>query len=174
MTDEDLERRGRGVASMDAATYRQVMGHFCTGVTIITAVDPDGGDPVGFTAQTFQSLSMEPPLVLFSPQKTSSTWPRIEAAGAFCVNVLSSDQEALCRAFAASGTDKYRGVGWKPGPATGAPVLQGVLAWIEGRIASQVDGGDHVIVLGSVLDMEVVHEGKPLLFYRGGFGSFES
>lgn len=159
---------------MDAAAFRQVMGHFCTGVTIITALDPNGREPVGFTAQAFQSLSMEPPLVLFCPQKTSSTWPRIEAAGSFCVNVLAADQEALCRAFAASGTDKYRGVGWRAGPATGSPVLSGTLAWIEGRITTQFDGGDHLIVVGEVLDMHVEREGKPLLFYRGGFGSFES
>src|SRR5688500_12934202 len=129
------------------------MGHFATGVTVITAIDPDGDEPVGFTCQAFVSLSLDPPLVLFSPQKQSSTWPRIRSAGAFCVNILGDDQEMLCRAFAASGTDKYRGVGWKPGPATGAPVLQDVLAWAEGRIVAEHDGGDHVIVVGRVLAM---------------------
>lgn len=157
--------------SFDTAHLRQVMGHFATGVTIVTSMD--GRDPVGFTAQSFQSLSLDPPLVLFSPQRTSSTWPRIQANGSFCVNVLGADQEAMCRAFAASGADKFRGVGWTPGPRTGAPVLNGVLAWIEGEIVAEHDGGDHVIVVGRVLDVKVEHEGKPLLFYRGGFGRFE-
>ncbi len=165
---DDLDESG--APTFDAAELRRVMGHFATGVTVVTAVD--GDDPVGFTCQTFASLSLDPPLVLFSPQKQSSTWPRIRSAGDFCVNVLAEDQETLCRAFAASGADKYRGVGWKPGPATGAPVLQDVLAWVEGRIVAEHDGGDHVIVVGRVLDMEVVHEGRPLLFYRGGFGGF--
>ncbi|HEX7169058.1 MAG TPA: flavin reductase family protein [Acidimicrobiales bacterium] len=168
--DDDLERRG--APTFGAAHLKQVMGHFCTGVTIVTAID--GDDPVGFTAQTFQSLSLDPPLVLFCPQKTSSTWPRIQGAGSFCVNILADDQEALCRAFAASGSDKYRGVGWKPGPATGAPVLDGVLAWVEASIESEHDGGDHVIVIGRIVDLRVEHEGHPLVFYRGGFGRFES
>lgn len=168
--DEDLQRRG--APTLDAAHLKQVMGHFCTGVTIVTAMD--GDDPVGFTAQTFQSLSLDPPLVLFCPQKTSSTWPRIQSAGSFCVNILGDDQEALCRAFAASGSDKYRGVGWKPGPATGAPVLGGVIAWVEASIESEHDGGDHVIVIGRIVDLRVEHEGRPLVFYRGGFGRFES
>ncbi len=169
MTDDDLARRG--AATFDAAHLRQVMGHFCTGVTIITAIDE--GEPVGFTAQTFQSLSLEPPLVMFSPQKSSTTWPHIQRARSFCVNILSEDQEALCRSFATTGADKYHGVGWKPGPATGAPVLQDVLAWVEGRIVAEHDGGDHVIVVGSVLDLHLEREGRPLLFYRGGFGRFE-
>ena len=169
MTDDDLERRG--ALTFDAAHLKQVMGHFCTGVTIVTAMD--GVDPVGFTAQTFQSLSLDPPLVLFCPQKTSSTWPRIRSAGAFCVNILDESQEALCRAFAASGADKYRGVGWRSGPATGAPVLDGVIAWVEAKMVAEHDGGDHIVVIGRIADLKVEREGRPLLFYRGGFGRFE-
>jgi flavin reductase (DIM6/NTAB) family NADH-FMN oxidoreductase RutF len=169
VTDEDLERRG--APTFDSARLKQVMGHFCTGVTIITAVD--GDDPVGFVVQSFQSLSLDPALVLFSAQKTSSTWPRLQSAKNVCVNILAEDQEALCRSFAASGSDKYRGVGWKPGPATGAPILNDVLGWVEARIEQELDGGDHVIVVGRVLDLALEHEGRPLLFFRGGFGRFE-
>ena len=169
MTADDLQ--ARGAPGLDAARFRQVLGHFATGVSIITAID--GDDPVGFTAQSFTSLSLDPPLVLFCPQKASSTWPRMKSAGTFCVNILSDQQEALCRAFAASGTDKYRGVGWHPAPATGAPLLSDCLAWLEGRIVDEHDGGDHVIVVGRVLEMGIEHEGRPLLFYRGGFGRFE-
>jgi len=170
VTDEDLERRA--APTFDSAHLKQVMGHFCTGVTIITAVD--GEEPVGLTAQSFQSLSLEPALALFSVQKTSSTWPRLQSAKRFCVNILAEDQEALCRSFAASGADKYRGVGWRPGPATGAPVLSGVLGWVEAEIVGEHDGGDHVIVVSRILDLNLEHEGRPLLFYRGGFGRFES
>lgn len=171
MTDEDLARRG--APTFDSARLKQVMGHFCTGVTIITAVAE--GEPVGFTAQSFQSLSLDPPLVLFSPQKASSSWPRIKAAASFGVNILAEDQEALCRSFAAAGSSsKFQGVGWRPGPATGAPLLQGALGWIEASIVDEHDGGDHVIVVGRVLDLALEREGRPLLFYRGGFGRFEA
>jgi 3-hydroxy-9,10-secoandrosta-1,3,5(10)-triene-9,17-dione monooxygenase reductase component len=170
VTDEDRERRA--APTIDAARMKQVMGHFCTGVTIITAVD--GDETVGFTAQSFQSLSLDPPLVLFSPQKTSSTWPRLQSAKRVCINILAEDQEALCRSFAASGAEKYRGVGWRPGPATGAPVLADVLGWIEAEIEAEHDGGDHLIVIARVLDLNLEREGRPLLFYRGGFGRFEA
>jgi flavin reductase (DIM6/NTAB) family NADH-FMN oxidoreductase RutF len=171
VTDEDLARRG--APTVDSARLKQVMGHFATGVTIVTAID--AGEPVGFTAQSFQSLSLEPPLVLFSPQKTSSSWPRIRSAASFCVNILAEDQEALCRSFASSGsTTKFTGVGWRPGPATGAPILAGALGWVEASIEAEHDGGDHVIVVGRILDLQLEREGRPLLFYRGGFGRFEA
>ena len=150
--------------------YRTTMGHFCTGVTIVTAMAPDG--PAGFTCQSFSSLSLDPPTVLVCPQKASSSWPRIEAAGHFVVNVLAEPQEEICRSFARSGADKFAGVGWRPAPATGAPMLRDCLAWIECRLDSVLDGGDHLIAVGRVLELEV-GEGKPLLFYRGGFGRFD-
>lgn len=168
MSDEDLD----GVAAPDhaAAHLRAVLGHFCTGVTVITGLD--AGDPLGFTVQAFQSLSLDPPLVLFSPQKTSHTWRRLRTSGAFCVNILASDQEPLCRAFAASGTDKYRGVGWKPAPRTGAPILNGVLGWVEATVEAEYDGGDHFLIVGRIQDLALENDGTPLLFYRGGFGRF--
>jgi flavin reductase (DIM6/NTAB) family NADH-FMN oxidoreductase RutF len=151
--------------------YRATLGHFCTGVTIVTAVGADG--PAGFTCQSFSSLSLDPPTVLVCPQKASSSWPRIEAAGHFCVNVLDEGQEELCRAFAKSGADKFSGVGWTPA-GTGSPILTGVLAWMDCRLDSVLDGGDHLIAIGRVLELKVANPGKPLLFYRGGFGRFES
>ena len=117
-----------GAATFDAGRFREVLGHFATGVTIVTAME-DGG-PVGFTCQAFTSLSLDPPLVALAPGKSSTSWPRIAAAGTFCVNILAEDQEALGRDFAVSGGDKFTGVGWRPG-ANGAPVLDGVLAWVE-------------------------------------------
>jgi 3-hydroxy-9,10-secoandrosta-1,3,5(10)-triene-9,17-dione monooxygenase reductase component len=150
--------------------YRASLGHFCTGVTIVTAHGDDG--PAGLTCQSFSALSLDPPLILVCPGKSSSSWPKIEAAGAMCINVLAEDQEELCRGFATRGADKFAGVGWQPGPFTGAPVLTGALAWVECRIEAVHEGGDHVIAVGRVLDLGT-SEGRPLLFYRGGYGRFD-
>lgn len=160
-----------GADSFDAARFRQVLGHFCTGITVVTATHE--GEPVGFTAQSFSSLSLDPPLVLVCPAKSSSSWPRISAAGAFCANILAEDQEAVCRSFATRGADKFRGIGWTPAPGTGSPLLTGSLAWVDCRLEVEHDAGDHLIAVGRVLDMGVAAEGRPLLFYRGGYGGFE-
>lgn len=174
MPDDDLALAA--APDFDVARFRQVLGHFATGITIITAVaaGPDGGEPVGFTCQSFSSLSLSPPLVLFCPGKDSSSWPRIRGAGHFAVNILAEDQEALCRTFATKGADKFRGTGWEPAPTTGAPILQDVLAWIDCTVEAEHDGGDHLIVVGRVHGLEIVQESKPLLFYRGGYGRFEA
>jgi 3-hydroxy-9,10-secoandrosta-1,3,5(10)-triene-9,17-dione monooxygenase reductase component len=158
-------------ASFDAARFRQVLGHFCTGVVVVAGAHD--GTPVGLTVQSFTSLSLDPPLVCFAVGRGSSTWPRLREAGAFSANILAEDQEALCRAFATSGADKFAGVGWRPG-ATGAPILNDVLGWVECRIEVEHDAGDHVLVIGRVVDLDVEREGKPLLFFRGGFGRFEA
>lgn len=157
--------------SFDDARYRQVLGHFATGITVITA--DDDGTQVGFTCQAFSSLSLDPPLVTFAPSKESSSWPRIRTAGHFVVNILSEDQEDVCRRFATPGADRFSGHGSKPAPTTGAPILDGVLAWIDCTIEAEHDGGDHMLVVGRVHGLEIVHEGKPLLFFRGGYGRFE-
>ena len=157
-----------GPTSVDESRFRDVLGHFATGVTVVTAVDTD---PVGFTCQAFAALSLDPPMVLLAPAKSSTSWPRIARAGAFCVNVLAGHQAALARTFSLSGTDKFAGVEWRPGEATGAPVLAGGLAWAECALEQIFDSGDHELVTGSVLSLGV-SDGEPLLFYRGGFGTF--
>jgi 3-hydroxy-9,10-secoandrosta-1,3,5(10)-triene-9,17-dione monooxygenase reductase component len=157
----------------DSARYRQVLGHFPTGVTVITAVGPDGS-PVGLAIGSFTSVSLDPPLVAFCPDRKSSTWPKIREAGVFCVNVLAEDQEQLCRVFATKSDDKFQGVGWRTG-GSGSPVLNDVLAWIDCDIEAVHDAGDHEIVVGRVRELEVEREGGvgPLVFYRGGYGRFE-
>jgi flavin reductase (DIM6/NTAB) family NADH-FMN oxidoreductase RutF len=155
---------------LDQARFREVLGHFATGVTIVTALEE--GLPVGFSCQSFSALSLDPPMVVLAPARASTSWPRIRAAGAFCVNILGEHQEAVCRAFAISGGDKFSGVGWRPG-ITGAPVIDGSLAVVECELGEIFEGGDHEIVTGSVVALEV-GEGGPLLFYRGGFGRFVS
>lgn len=153
---------------LDAQHFRDVLGHFATGVTVITAVAD--GEPVGFTCQSFSSLSLDPPLVTFAPQRTSTTWPRIRGAGRFCANVLAEGQEELARRFARTGTDKFAGVRWSTSPS-GCPVLDDVLAWVDCEVLRELDGGDHVLVLGRVLDLAVLGPAPPLLFFQGRFAS---
>ena len=156
--------------TIDDARFRQVLGRFATGVTVVTGVV--GGDPVGLAVNSFTSVSLEPALVAFCVAKASRTWPRLRATGSFCVNILAEDQEALSRAFAGRPPDRFRGVGWRPGPS-GTPILTDVLAWVECAVEAEYDAGDHVIVVGRVRDLDVGHEGRPLVFYRGGYGRFE-
>jgi flavin reductase (DIM6/NTAB) family NADH-FMN oxidoreductase RutF len=156
------------VSAFDTARFREVLGHFATGVTIVTAMEEEG--PVGFTCQAFSSLSLEPPLIALAPAKSSTSWPRIRKAGAFSVNILAEDQEALCRNFAVSGADKFAGVGWHAGH-NGAPLLEGALAWLECTLLIAHEAGDHELVFGAVHELGV-NPGTPLLFYRGGFGRF--
>ena len=156
--------------SIDEARFRQVLGHFATGVTVVTGVDE--GRPVGLAVNSFTSVSLEPALVAFCVGIRSATWPGLRTAGTFCVNILADDQEALSRAFAARGPERFQGVGWRPAPS-GAPILTGVLAWIDCTVHAEHEAGDHVIVVGRARALNVEHEGRPLVFYRGGYGRFE-
>lgn len=156
--------------SIDDARFRQVLGRFATGVTVVTGLA--GEDPVGLAVNSFTSVSLEPALVAFCVSRRSRTWPRLRTTGAFCVNILAEDQEALSRAFASRPPDRFRGVGWRPGPS-GAPILAGVLAWIDCTVEAEHDAGDHVIVVGRVGELDLGHDGRPLVFYRGGYGRFE-
>ncbi len=156
------------MSGLDQARFREVLGHFATGVTIVTALEE--GEPVGFSCQSFSALSLDPPMVILAPAKSSTSWPRIARAGSFCVNILSEHQEALCRAFSVSGGDKFEGVEWTSG-ITGAPLITGSLAVVECTLGAIYEGGDHELVTGNVVMMEV-GEGSPLLFYRSGFGRF--
>ena len=153
--------------AVDPARMREVLGHFASGVTVVTAVT--GADPIGFTCQSFSSLSLDPPLVAFAPARTSRTWPRLREIGRFCVNVLAEEQDALSRTFARSGVDRFAGVPWTPS-RHGAPVLEDVVAWIDCELWAEYDGGDHTIVVARVLDLGADPERRPLLFHRGTYG----
>jgi flavin reductase (DIM6/NTAB) family NADH-FMN oxidoreductase RutF len=155
-------------SAFDSAKFRQVLGHFPTGVVVVTAKDDDG--PVGLAIGSFASVSLDPPLVGFFPGSQSSSWPRIHQVGSFCVNILSDDQEDVCRVFAGKDPDKFATIGWKPG-RTGAPIINDVTAHIECELESVTPAGDHAFVVGRVIDLEVNHEGSPLIFYRGGYSS---
>jgi 3-hydroxy-9,10-secoandrosta-1,3,5(10)-triene-9,17-dione monooxygenase reductase component len=150
--------------SLSEAHYRHVLGHFASGLAIVAAATPFG--PAGFTCQSFSGVSIDPPLVLFCPGVRSTTWPRLREVGAVSVNVLAAEQAELGRNFARGGLDRFNGVGWRPGPVTGAPIIDGTLAWLECRINAEYPAGDHHVVLGRVLAMDGV-EREPLIFFRG-------
>ena len=152
--------------------FRRVLGQFPTGVAVVTAVGADG-QPVGMAVGSFTSVSLDPPLVGFLPNATSTTWPKIHAAGSFCVNILSAEQEMLCRGFSRSGGDKFADVAWTPG-SSGAPILTEALAWIDCEIERVDEAGDHFMVYGAVIDMAEQSESSPLVFFRGGYGGFRS
>jgi 3-hydroxy-9,10-secoandrosta-1,3,5(10)-triene-9,17-dione monooxygenase reductase component len=152
---------------VDPQVLRDVLGHFASGVTVVTALTGEG--PAGFTCQSFSSLSLDPPLVAFAPARTSQTWPALRSIGRFCVNVLAEGQGAVSQNFARSGVDKFAGVPWSPS-AHGSPVLDGVVAWIDGELWAEYDGGDHSIVVARVLDLGADPDRRPLLFHRGAYG----
>jgi 3-hydroxy-9,10-secoandrosta-1,3,5(10)-triene-9,17-dione monooxygenase reductase component len=148
---------------------REVLGTFTTGVVVVTAM---ADRPLGFTCQSFVSLSLDPPLVSFNPARTSTTWPGIRAVGRFCVNVLAHDQHELSELFARQGIDRFADVAWTPSPL-GAPILEDVSAWVDCEFAGEFDGGDHTIVIGSVRALHADPHRHPLIFYRGRYAPSE-
>jgi 3-hydroxy-9,10-secoandrosta-1,3,5(10)-triene-9,17-dione monooxygenase reductase component len=153
---------------VDTDRFRRVFGHFCTGVTVVTALDD--GEPVGFSCQAFAALSLEPPLVLFCPRGGSPTGQRIRRSGHFCVNLLAADQRHLSRTFGSPGADRFAGVPWTPAES-GAPILAGVLTWADCRVEAVHPAGDHDVVIGLVTGLGPCRDATPLLFYRGRYTS---
>jgi 3-hydroxy-9,10-secoandrosta-1,3,5(10)-triene-9,17-dione monooxygenase reductase component len=160
------------MAAIDPMDYRRTLGSYPTGVVIITGDGDDG--PVGLAIGSFTSVSLDPPLVGFLPDKGSTSWPRIHATGAFCVNVLAADQLDVCRTFASKAEDKYAAVTWRTA-ATGSPVLDGVVAWMDCTLDRVDEAGDHWLVLGRIEEMAVERDDVgPLLFFRGAYGDFSA
>ena len=133
---------------------------------VVTAAGPDG--PRGFTCPSFSARALDPPLGSLAAARTSSTWPRLREVGAFCINVLADDHEHLSTLFARSGIDRFAGVSWTPG-VDGAPVLDGVAAWVAATPEHEYDGGDHTIVVGRVRALGADPGRAPLLFHRGRY-----
>lgn len=156
---------------IDPNHFRETLGHFPTGVVVVTAVVD--GEPLGMVVGSFTSVSLDPPLVAYLPSRSSSSYAKLGASPSFCINVLSVEQEALCRQFASRTGDKYAGVAWHPS-ALGSPILDEAVAWIECSVDSVVEAGDHDIVIGLVTDLGVGTGGAPLLFFQGGYGGFSS
>jgi 3-hydroxy-9,10-secoandrosta-1,3,5(10)-triene-9,17-dione monooxygenase reductase component len=155
---------------IDGANFRHVLSHYPTGVCVVTAIEADGRAS-GMVVGSFTSVSLSPPLVAFFPDKASTSWPKIERAGRFCVNVLASDQGELCRRFASKGEDKFAGVAHRVS-TNGSPVLDDVVAWIDCTLDAVHEAGDHFIVLGRVQELDIIRPDQPLLFFRGKYGAF--
>jgi len=151
------------------ARFRWALGHLPTGVTVITSTGPLG-QPVGMACNSFTSVSLDPPLVLFCPAKSSSTWPLIRDRGMFCVNILGSGHEWMSRQFSAPRADRFSGVRWS-GSDSG-PELGDAAARISCAVTAEHDAGDHIIVVARVVGLAVAPGAAPLVFHRGRYGSF--
>lgn len=158
--------------TIDPGLFRYVMGHYPTGVVVVTAMVDEA--PVGMVLGTFASVSLDPPLVSFMPARSSSTWATLGKASEFVINVLGHDQQDACLVMARRDPEKFDKVAWEPSPVNGAPVLKNVVSAITCRTSQIVDGGDHEIVLCAVRELEVIRPVTPLLFFQGGYGSFST
>lgn len=155
---------------VDAQRYREVMGHYPTGVAVVTGTSVIG-EPIGMVVGTFTSVSIDPPLVAFMPTAASGTYALMKDSDAYCINVLAHDQRELCGFMAVPRPGKFEDIEWEKS-ALGAPMLKDVVARVHGRTQQVVEAGDHLIVLIAVQDMEIVRPVTPLLFFQGGYGGF--
>ncbi|TDE55889.1 flavin reductase [Nonomuraea mesophila] len=162
---------GPSQGHLDTLRFRQVLGRFATGVVAITAVEPVSGEPCGLAANSFTSVSLDPPLVAFCVAHTSTSWPKVRGAKVVTVNVLAEHQRSVCAQLAAKGGDKFAGLEWTGSPG-GNPVLDGSLAWIDCAVEAEHLAGDHMIVVARVLQLDTYADGGPLVFFRGGYGGF--
>lgn len=156
--------------TIDPADFRRILGTYPTGVCVVTALDGDE-KPAGMVIGSFTSVSLDPPLVGFFPDRKSTSWPVIEAAGHFCVNIMGSDQQDVCRAVSAKGEQKFAGVDYRISEH-GLPIIADALTCIECRLYSVTEAGDHWFVLGEVLRLESTRDDDPMLFHRGRYGGF--
>ena len=154
--------------AIEPFTFREALGHYASGITVITScID---GEPVGFTCQSFYSVSMSPPLVSFSVMSSSASYPKIRQAGRFAVNILSGEQVRISNQFARKGADKWHGVEWQESPL-GNPVIAGSLHWLDCDIHAEHTAGDHLIVIGEVkaLNLQETAATQPLLYFKGQY-----
>ncbi|GAA2100704.1 flavin reductase family protein [Streptomyces albiaxialis] len=167
MTAPGAQRAGPGAPTVpEQGAFREVMGHFATGVVAVTGLA--GHAPAGLAVNSFTSVSLAPPLVSFCVARTSRTWPRIRGTGLVCVNILHEDQRDISRRMATSGGDKFRGLTWTDSPS-GLPLIDGVIGWLECAVDDEHPAGDHAIVVARVRHMEARGADRPLVFYRGGY-----
>jgi flavin reductase (DIM6/NTAB) family NADH-FMN oxidoreductase RutF len=171
--DGEPGRRGADEAgSIDERRFRSILGRFATGVVAITAIEHETGTPTGLAANSFTSVSLDPPLVAFCVAHTSGTWPKLRKSERICVNVLAEPQQQVCLQLAAKGADKFADLGWTMSPS-GLPVIDGALAWLECSVEAEHVAGDHDIIVARVHHLDKHHDGRPLIFFQGGYGSFE-
>ncbi|MGE7990494.1 flavin reductase family protein [Pseudomonas sp. NPDC089554] len=154
--------------AIEPLSFREALGHYASGITVITShLD---GELLGFTCQSFYSVSMSPPLVSFSVMANSASYPKIRQAGRFAVNILSGEQVGISNQFAQRGADKWQGVQWQDSPL-GNPVIAGSLHWLDCEIHAEYAAGDHLIVIGEVkaLDVQEAAVAQPLLYFKGQY-----
>lgn len=153
-------------APQDPRSFRDTMGRYPTGVAIITAATPDG--PAGLAVNSFTSVSLEPALIAFCPMLTSTSWAQLRPIGGFAVSLLREDHEGVARRFAQKGVDRFAEFAWELSPA-GHPVLTDALGWLDTTIETISTAGDHEVVIARVDRWSPAGEGKPLVFFGGGY-----
>lgn len=156
---------------ISTAEFRQVLGHYPTGVAVVTAALPTGGR-AGMAVGSFTSVSLDPPLVGFFPDKRSASWPKIQEAGRFCINVLAADQREVCARFASKAEDKFEDIPHEVS-VNGHLVIRGAVAVIECELHAVIETGDHYLALGRVIELSAVSDRPPLLFFKGGYGCYQ-
>lgn len=154
--------------AIEPLSFREALGHYASGITVITTHIDD--EPIGFTCQSFYSVSMSPPLVSFSVMRSSASYPRIRQAGRFAVNILSAEQAKISNQFARRGTDKWHGVEWQQSPL-GNPAIAGSLYWLDCEIHAEHEAGDYLIVIGEVkaFNLQKAADSQPLLYFKGQY-----
>ena len=158
---------GPALSGPDAVLFRHVLGHYPTGVAVITALTPSG--PVGLSMNSFTSVSLTPPLVLFCPALSSGTWPQLREVGKIAINVLSAGQESVSRLFASRVDDRFANLAWSAG-SNGAPLIDDALGWLECTVHAEYPAGDHSVVIAEIGRMGVHSEiDEPLVYFRGGY-----
>jgi flavin reductase (DIM6/NTAB) family NADH-FMN oxidoreductase RutF len=157
---------------IEKSLFLRVMGSVASGVTIVTVKGKDG-QPRGFTASAVTSLSLDPRMLLVCVSERSSTLEVIKEAGSFAVNILAANQQEVAQQFATLQANKFSGMRWRKGAETGAPVLDGALAYAECLLRDTCKGGDHEILMGEIVAGDS-HESEPLLYFRGRYGRYEA
>ncbi|QYE37109.1 flavin reductase family protein (plasmid) [Polymorphobacter sp. PAMC 29334] len=152
---------------VDSSEFRRILSHYPTGVCVVTAAGPAG--PIGMVVGSFTSVSLQPPLVAFLPDRRSTTWPKIEAVGSFCVNVLAEGQREVCGMLTSKEGRRFDAIPHRQSVG-GSPILDGVVAWIDCRLHAVHEAGDHFIAIGLVRALDVECSGRPMVFLRGGYG----
>ncbi len=154
-------------AREEARLFREVLGRYASGVTVVTTTED--GRPAGLTCQSFTSVSLDPPLVAFLPTRRSRSFAVIRRTGVFCVNFLAAGQDDISDRFAASDDDRFTSVDWSPSPGTGSPLLAGIVGHVDCSVESVDRAGDHYVVIGRVVDLAAGAADEPLLYYRGAY-----
>ena len=155
------------MSDVDQAAFRRAAGQFPGGIVVVTT---SAGHAM--TVSAFASVSLEPPLVLFCAEKIARFHDAVLESGTWAVSILAEDGEQICRLFAQKGADRFAHMSYTTG-RTGAPLLDAAMAFVDCETVAEHDAGDHILVVGQVLELGYAPEGKPLLFYRGGYGRFE-